>query len=415
MIQPVVNKQTIDRPGRQRPLFAVVGPSGVGKTSLSLRIAQLITRAVFAPNVLLIDVDIYNRGLTAQLEQVPEIQNRCWQSVYLHDVIVGKNITKLKPLEISGLFPGEDRRLSQEGGLFLCPSIRKGAMNPFISSSNTEMSEVKMSEVKNLLHEAINSAAESCNAEAIVADTAPIAEPLGAVLASLADVIVLIGSPAKSAPVTEEHLERLKEFETISHDIPVVRVSNQIPIGEKGSNRGKNNCLVISDLNFLKVCQHNESADSVADNIEFNKCIIDLLSRCFASLADGLTPPWFASLPSDWRTLIINFGESKHGITSYFRKRAVLELAIGIPSGSCLFLSVFVCESYGISNPVTLIFSVVGFCFLILSVGLLLRSFIQGRVCHTISAHLQRKDIPWILSKLRNKHGAQYRLSVKIW
>lgn len=125
--------------GRVRPLITVVGPSGVGKSLLARKIARIITRAEQSPKVLLVDADIFSRGLTARLENGAELKCK-----YLHDAIVGGH-TEMEPIELTEDILGleEWASLPEEGRVFFLPSIREEARNPFVQIGQVEHSKLR--------------------------------------------------------------------------------------------------------------------------------------------------------------------------------------------------------------------------------------------------------------------------------
>lgn len=65
-----LSRRTIMYEGEEIPVIGVLGPSGEGKSLLAKKMAQIITRAETAPDVLLVDGDVYSRGPTAEMEEI---------------------------------------------------------------------------------------------------------------------------------------------------------------------------------------------------------------------------------------------------------------------------------------------------------------------------------------------------------
>jgi len=90
-------RRAILRDGRRVPVFTVIGPGGTGKSTLAMRMAQMITRAEGGPNVLLVDADLFSRGITASLETRVEVS--CGS---LHDALFGRQ-ARVQPLDLSAV------------------------------------------------------------------------------------------------------------------------------------------------------------------------------------------------------------------------------------------------------------------------------------------------------------------------
>lgn len=405
--------------------IGLVGPSGTGKSTLAKKIARMITRSEHSPNVLLVDADIFGRGLTAQIEGSDEFQGK-----HLHDVIVGKNTT-LSPVELreSCIGPGEWPSLPEDGRVFFVPSSRPAAERVFESVADTGFDELKR-----LLNGTLASAANSGRAEAVVIDTAPIPEPCGAIFASMCDLIILVGDKDHGEEAIKEHLGRLEEIlEKIGRNlegIPLEIVFNQMdrdlartPAGHFSAAQGRHKgpfpikCHVLPAVDGL--------GDQIADSVDFERRVVEIVSLFLSRVHPGLVPSWCAPLPGEWRKVAIALGESPvkdprllhllPGIAPPFLKRAAFALGIGIPAAACLLLTSSISAGETAGLPGTNSASVlsgsglryvglaIGVCFLLAAVFELLRASVECKTCLVAASRLAAKDLDWILSRLRLK------------
>lgn len=106
----------IMRNGQRIPVVAFFGTKGgVGKTTIARRFAELVTLAEVGPNVLIINVDVHNRGMT--VEMTSQVAASCKT---VHDYIASKNVTDVEAMDLSHLV---QRSRSGSGKLFFIPRL----------------------------------------------------------------------------------------------------------------------------------------------------------------------------------------------------------------------------------------------------------------------------------------------------
>ena len=79
----------ITRNGKKIPIVAFFGArGGVGKTTIARKFAEHVVKASVRPNVLIVDTDVYNRGMT--VEMTSEMPFTCKT---VHDYIASQNVS----------------------------------------------------------------------------------------------------------------------------------------------------------------------------------------------------------------------------------------------------------------------------------------------------------------------------------
>jgi hypothetical protein len=412
--------------GRTRPLvITIIGPHGTGKSTLARKAARIITRCNHGPNVLLVDGDIFGRGLTAQIEEVTEVKCR-----HVYDAIVGEP-TGAEPVELTESFLGREEWPSPEDGrVFFLPSIRKEARGPFIVVANKPSSEMQR-----VLKELITSAAYSCRAESIIIDTAPVAEPCAAALASMSDLIIAVGDKDHGEDAIEDHVRRLTEFEPGVARVQRETVFNQIDL--EFCDKPGTRYPMIPTLGGLQSAGDKAIAgvdiepkggggEAIADNVDFEQRVLRVLSPCFSRKRPKLVPPWCAPLPREWRKLAVNIGESEHKRAAFwqlartmfpiFARRGAVALGIGTPALACLYLT-FSISKFDASLNATqrFIWLTFGFGFLAVAVLQLVRVISEFRNCLAVASRLARKDLDWFVIRLRLKPRERGKSFDKRW
>ena len=391
--------------------IGLVGPSGTGKSTLAKKIARMITRSEHSPNVLLIDADTFGRGLTSQVEGAEEFQNET-----LQDVVEAKKALVV-PVELrkSWIGPGDWPSLPEDGRVFFVPSSRAGSRN-WQDSTSAGLSNLKLR-----LIGALSFAANSGRAEAIVIDTAPTPDICGGFLASICDLIILVGDKDHGEEELKEHLaslaETLQPLDAKLDGIPIEIVFNKM---DANLSEAKGKCHLLPSVDELR--------DEIADRVELERSIAGIISPFLDRAHPGLVPSWCAALPGEWRKVANAIGGSPGnnsrllhlfpGIAPPFLKRAAFALGIGIPAAACLLLtsSMFADESPALQSSTSAasgsglkyVGLAIGVCFLLAAVFELFRVSVEFRTCLVAASRLGARDLDWILSCLRSK-GKQTR------
>lgn len=413
--------------GRSSPLIiTIVGPAGTGKSTVARKVARMITRCQHGPNVLLADGDIFGRGLTAQIEEAGEVN-----CTHVHDAILGGQ-TEAEPVELTESFLGmEEWPSPDDGRVFFLPSARKEALNSFMVVANKSASELQ-----EVLKALITFAAMSCRAESIIIDTAPVAEPCAAALTSMCDLIVAVGDKDHGEDSVEEHLKRLAEFDPEISRMPREMIFNQIDpvLCDKPGTRypmipalsglqGPGDKAIAEDIDFEP---QGTGGEAIADNVDFERRVVRILSPFFSRRRPTLVPPWCAPLPRAWRKLAGDLGESSRKKSAFwqlakiifpiFARRAVVALEIGTPAVVCLYLSFSISKLDPTLNPfLRFVWLTIGFGFLTAAAFQLLRVVIEFNSCLAAALRLARKDLDWIVTKLRLKPRDRRKSFEKRW
>jgi MinD-like ATPase involved in chromosome partitioning or flagellar assembly len=403
-----LSRQLHNEHGQAAPIITVVGPGGTGKSMLARRIAQMIARAESGPNVLLVDADLYNRGLTVQLENVKEL--KCG---YLYDAIAGKNPV-VNPVEITESLLQTDSKLPlpEEGLIYFLPSIRKASKNPHFL-----VGKIDTTELKNLLVETMTATANRCNAQCIVIDTVSIPEPCAAVLTSISALMILVGNEDKGGFI-DEYPRRLHELDSEVDHVPIQIVYNRINItaSEHIITSIQTNFHFIPPLDGLLRIEGIANAETIRDGIDFDSHVVAIITHAFRQTYPHLIPFWCSPLPLEWRKLAKAITKLPHDRISHcFLQRIATGVAIGIPALTSMLLAISVWLALQTSSeayPILPILGVIiGFCFLAVSLFTIIRVIIDLKACHTVVSHLAKADLNWILRRLKPKPEQVHKLS----
>jgi hypothetical protein len=368
-----------------------VGPSGSGKSVIASSLAELITRAPDGPNVLLIDGDIYNRGLTVR---AASLLGRP-QCDYLQDGLMGGN-ENVSALELTdSLFRRTPSHQANDGAMYFLPAAPVEALNPFRWISN--LSE---DDLNNRVARVMASAARKHSATCIVVDTVAIAEPIAAALAAASDILILVGSGEKGA--AESHfksLSNLRPDESLLEPITVVNRVNTPGEDSLFADR----CHLIPHLRLEQEKEEPE-AELIMDWIDFDRRLIFILSRSLPPKQRQLLPPWFACFPSVWRPLATVVQAYQPTVFSLIRNKILTAAAIALPALTCVALA---SGPMGVRKAVNIAAEGAAVGYLIGLAGMLVASYHGARLMLEtplfpgIIRSLKRGDVDWFLDRVR--------------
>ena len=303
---------------RQIPVLVIAGPGGTGKSALAGTVAQLLTRAQQGPNVLLVDGDLQTRGLTARMEE--EVLKREVRCKCLGDVLVGRN-HKVEPLDL-GDSPqaAEWNPLRGEGRVHLVPSAYPGAQ---LYDTVHSLDVGKLAE---LVGNMLSYAAGRCNAKFVVADTPCVPDRCGAVLASFADLLLLVGNEAKTYEDVETHRRGLAIICPEVHRVQPEWLFNMISPPRDA---------IPMRLHFIPGLRQLNAPDvlGLGDRFRFAVAVNALLGSTLRLKHAWLVPPWHAALPREWREGLQACSAHLGPLPALTRAAIALPLALGLKIG----------------------------------------------------------------------------------
>jgi len=270
------------------PTLVIAGPGGTGKSILACTVAQLITRAEGAPAVLLVDGDLITlmRGLTARLEQ-EALTQEAYKS--FGDVLVGKNPKEVDLLDLgNSSHAGEWNPLADEGRVHLVPSARRE------QQLYDTLHSFDVPTLASLIGAMLNDAAERCHAKCVVVDTPCVLDRCGAVLASFADLLLLVGNGAKPYEHVEAHRRGLVNICPEVDKLLPVWLFNMVSPPRDSVPMGWHFIPGLRELNAPDVL-------GLADRFRFAVAVNALLGTTLRLKHARLVPPWHAALPREWR------------------------------------------------------------------------------------------------------------------
>ena len=380
-------RRAILRDGRRVPVFTVIGPGGTGKSTLAMRMAQMITRAEGGPNVLLVDADLFSRGITASLETRFEVS--CGS---LHDALFGRQ-ARVQPLDLSAVAGAIDEQqpLQGEGRVFLLPSAHAFAERPF-----STVASLPLAQLGQLLVNALTFAVSSSGAKCIVADTTSIAEPCGAALVSVSDSLLLIGSPEKGHETTEKHRRDLRCFGDCLDRVPLKVIFNAVDTTTRNGEREQVGLYRVPKLQNLG----KENDEGVVDEMRLAHVVCALVSDTLPRDRSELVPCWLAPLPRVWRSIARRVAQNPPGGWLIFRRTlSGRQGVIALATVAGLLLLTWL--GYGQGGPDSRTFVTIGLGLTIVAAGALAAwTIAQTWRCLEVARRLRGADLGWLLSRI---------------
>jgi len=206
--------------GVQVPVLAFIGvEGGVGKTTLALRFARLITDAPTRPNVLLIDMDVHTMSnLTTKVMQDVPIECSGW-----HECVFYKKDSLATLIDVESREAIVPSPVSM-GKCYLLPAYSLNAKGVYDTDIHAHHQEIE-----GILHSLIRQAIAQYNFSCVVINCGTIITPYMVAAVSLSDRAFWVGNnPYLEPKKLHDWIERLHEFKA---DIPsqkIISVLNQI-------------------------------------------------------------------------------------------------------------------------------------------------------------------------------------------
>lgn len=392
---PPFQQRAVTVKGLAVPVIVLCGPSGVGKSLLALKIAQILLRGESAPNVLLIDGDMHSCGLTLEIEGVANI--RCG---HLHDVIVGHQPT-VGPADLTSIHPKPRKwdSLPGEGRLFFLPSRHREATAPW-----DDLGQMDRGLLQRLLHEAIGYAANRVAANCIVVDTTSIPEPCSAALISLSDLVFLVGSELKPRVVIDRHRRELQTLGAPLKDWQVEIIYNQCdPIGDEPWLR-PTDCFIIPRFGRVNKDKPEMDAEALADAMELDRLLIAILTHVFRQRDLRFDFPWHACLPVEWREPAKQAGNMPPPFHRLCPRCDAQWMFVGLLAVAGLIWAFFFSQACAtLKAPAVLAPASIGLVALFYAAPHILRGIMDFRTSLALRACSKKEDCSWILSRLRMK------------
>jgi len=181
------------------PIIAFFGTKGgVGKTTITTRFAEFVSYGRGNPNVLMIDFDVDNRGLT-----IMWTSGRGFTCKTIHDYMVQQITSLEKAIDVT-----EEKKRSFGGKLYLIPSAHGDSELIFKTTAG-----LSYNELVNSIIELIKGAIKRYEISCVVIDCGPVINPYTAAAAHIADQAFIIG---QNEPISYDALSnysyKIKEF-----------------------------------------------------------------------------------------------------------------------------------------------------------------------------------------------------------
>lgn len=317
----------ITKNGRRIPVVAFFGTKGgVGKTTISRRFAELVTMADSAPNVLLVDGDVYHRGMT--VEMTSHTPASCKN---VHDYIAAQNSGGVEAANMTGLIRG---RNDNSGDLLFIPASSKDSREVFDKSA--KIGSDKLLEV---LHQVVASAVEKYDCRCVVVDCGPIIDPYTAASATLADRAFIIG---QNEPISFSSLKtypsQIKDFYPDFTTDKMKVIVNKVRGWEMLEQRKLTEDIfhaIPFTMDIVDVSEGLTAANEM-QLMMFEDHIAQIVEKVFKGDHPELIPARQTLLPPQWNSLVQNAGQLERapaikrlGLLRLLLPIGILAIAIG--------------------------------------------------------------------------------------
>lgn len=325
----MTNEIRIIKGGRDIPVVAFFGTKGgVGKTTISQRFAELITLAQSAPNVLLIDCDVYHRGMTELLSEHATITIKT-----VHDYIATKNVSDGEAKDITALVKGVR---PDSGLLYFIPASNREASHVY-----DESAKIGPKRMLEIMHELISKAVEKYDCDCVVIDCPPIIDSYTATAAMLADRAFIIG---QNEPISYSSLRtyqnQIRDFFLSFSTSKMKIIINKVRGWERLEERRQTQEIFHAIPFTLDIIDRSEGLSAINDMqiMLFEDHIMQIIEKIFKTDCPQLIPDKQEVLPQEWNSLVENADrlEQSPRIKRFGMLRLFLPVGLLIAIGGCI-------------------------------------------------------------------------------
>ena len=281
--------------GKRIPVVAFFGTKGgVGKTTISRRFAEMVTLAPSAPNVLLVDGDVYHRGMTIEVTKTLPISCKT-----VHDYIASRNTSDVEGMDLTAVVRG---RRPDSGHLFFIPASLPEAKQVYDEGAKTAPEQMLK-----ILHEMVASAANQYRCDCVVIDCGPIIDRYTAGASMLADRAFIIGlnesisfTSLKTYP--NQIRDHFPEFTTAKIRV----IINRVNVWEMLEQRKLSEDIFAAIPDFKAVVEASEglAETDAMQMMLFEDHITQIVEKTFHGDHPELVPERKSALPPKWNDLL---------------------------------------------------------------------------------------------------------------
>lgn len=307
------------RDGRRIPVVAFFGTKGgVGKTTIAKFFADLVTGASSSPNVLTIDVDVHNRGMTALLTKHTPTSVKS-----VHDYIASKNYSDVEAIEMTHMIEGGR---PGSGRLFFIPSSTPEADHVF-----EESARIGPEMLLDILYHVADAAVQTYRCDCVVIDCGPIIDPYTAAGATLADRVFLIG---QNEPISFSNLKfyptRIREFYPQFSVGKMMLIINKVRGWERLEERRLHEDIFYAipfTMDIVDISEGLAAADEMKI-LMFKDHIAQIVEKALKADHPELVPERNSVLPQRWESLVEHVDELERA--PIIRRLGMLRMAMPI-------------------------------------------------------------------------------------
>jgi cellulose biosynthesis protein BcsQ len=285
----------ITNKGNRVPVVAFFGTKGgVGKTTIARRFAELVTLAAGGPNVLLLDADVYHRGMTVEITT-----NTPATCKTVHDYVASQNTSDVEAANMSGLVKGAK---PGSGGLYFIPASTPQSEEVFARAAG-----IGSERLLDILHKVVTAAVQQYDCGCVVIDCGPIIDPYTAGAAMLADRAFIIG---QNEPISFSSLKsypsQLQEFYPDFSTSKMKVIINKVRGWERLEERRLQEDIFAAIPFTLDIVDVSEGIAEVNQMqlMLFEDHIAQVVERVFMGDHPELVPERKQLLPPEWDSLL---------------------------------------------------------------------------------------------------------------
>jgi cellulose biosynthesis protein BcsQ len=318
--------------GKQVPVVAFMGTKGgTGKTTIARTFVELVAQAPSQPNVLLVDADVFHRGMTSDISKDTPVTCKS-----LHDYISKKDPSGVEAAYMSGEIRDA---YGSPGDLYFIPASYPDSSEVFQRSA-----QLGASEMLRILHAVVAAAVQKYECQCVVIDCGAIPDPYTAAAVMLADrAFIVATNDETSFQNLSNYPRQIRDFYPHFNVAKMRTIFNRVRqhdlLEQRKLHTQQNVYASVPFQNAVMDGMEGVAGAERLARIFLRKHVGDIVKRIFHGDHEELIPDSRAMVPPEWFPVLENAGtilnkiEKRLSMSSLF-----LGLCIVLLVGSAGFL-----------------------------------------------------------------------------